>query len=102
MNVISFLRLIYMIYGGKKPDAEKIQKMGLLAVKLGQVHALRIDFLNEETCLELSKLYRATIPIKSEDALKNINRDNFIWIDEKPLASASVGQIGRASCRERV
>ncbi len=99
MNVISFLRLIYMIYGGKKPDAEKIQKMGLLAVKLGQVHALRIDFLNEETCLELSKLYRATIPIKSEDALKNINRDNFIWIDEKPLASASVGQVYKAKLK---
>ncbi len=99
MNIISFLRLIYMIYGGKKPDAEKIQKMGLLAVKLGQVHALRIDFLNEETCLELSKLYRATIPIKSEDALKNINRDNFIWIDEKPLASASVGQVYKAKLK---
>lgn len=85
-----------MIYGNKKPEAKKIQEMGLLAVKIGQVHALRIDFLNEETCLELSKLYRANIPIKNEDVLKNIDRNKFIWIDEKPLASASVGQVYRA------
>ncbi len=96
MNIVSFLKLIWMIYGNKKPDAEKIQEMGLLAVKIGQVHALRIDFLNEETCIELSKLYRANIPIKSEYVLKNINRTKFSWINEKPLASASVGQVYRA------
>jgi len=96
MNIISFLKLIRMIYGGKKPDIEKIQKMGLLAVKIGQVHALRIDFLNEETCLELSKLYRANIPINAEAVLKNIDRTKFSWIDERPLASASVGQVYKA------
>jgi len=96
MNMISFLKLIYMIYGNKKPDVEKIQKMGLLAVKIGQVHALRIDFLNEETCVELSKLYRANIPIKSEEALKKIDRKKFSWINEKPIASASVGQVYNA------
>lgn len=96
MNFLSFINLIRMIYGPGRPDIEKIQKMGLLAVKIGQVHALRIDFLNEETCLELSRLYRATIPIKAEDALKNIERSRFSYIDETPLASASVGQVHRA------
>lgn len=96
MNVFSFLKLIQMIYGKKKPDIEKIQEMGLLAVKIGQVHALRIDFLNEETCIELSKLYRANVPIKAEEVLKNIDRTKFSWIDETPLASASVGQVYRA------
>jgi ubiquinone biosynthesis protein len=96
MNIISFLKLIRMIYGNKKPDVQKIQKMGLLAVKIGQVHALRIDFLNEQTCIELSKLYRANIPINSEDVLKNIDRSKFSRIDEEPLASASVGQVYRA------
>lgn len=96
MNILSFLNLLRMIYGGKKPDIVKIQKMGLLAVKIAQVHALRIDFLSEATCLELSKLYRANIPIKTEDALKDIDRSKFSWIDEKPLATASVGQVYRA------
>ena len=96
MNFFSFLKLIWMIYGNKKADAEKIQEMGLLAVKIGQVHALRIDFLNEETCIELSKLYRANVPIKAEQVLKSIDRTKFSWIDETPLASASVGQVYRA------
>ncbi|MBN1627066.1 MAG: AarF/ABC1/UbiB kinase family protein [Deltaproteobacteria bacterium] len=96
MNIISFIKLIVMIYGNKKPDVEKIQRMGLLAVKIGQVHALRIDFLSEETCIELSRLYRANIPIKSEAVLKDIDRTRFSWIDEAPLASASVGQVYRA------
>lgn len=85
-----------MIYGDKKADAEAIQKMGLLAVKIGQVHALRIDFLPEETCLELSKLYRANIPIGSEEVLKQVDRSQFEWVDERPLASASVGQVYKA------
>jgi ubiquinone biosynthesis protein len=85
-----------MIYGDKKADARRIQEMGLLAVKIGQVHALRIDFLNEETCIELSKLYRTNVPIKAEQVLKNIDRTKFSWIDETPLASASVGQVYRA------
>lgn len=99
MNIVSFLNLLRMIYGKRKPDILKIQKMGLLAVKIGQVHALRIDFLNEETCLELSKLYRATIPIRSEDVLKRIDLSKFSYVDEKPLASASVGQVHRAKLK---
>ena len=99
MNVFSFLNLIRMIYGKKKPDVRKIQNMGLLAVKIGQVHALRIDLLNPETCFELSKLYRANVPIAAEQVLRNVDRSKFSWIDETPLASASVGQVYRARLR---
>ena len=88
-----------MIYGKGTPDIDKIQKMGLLAVKIGQVHALRIDFLDEKTCIELSRLYRATIPIKSEKALEKVDKESFSWIDDKPLASASVGQVYRAKLK---
>ena len=47
MNWIQFGRLIHSIYShnGKLPDLDWIQRLGLLAVKLGQVHALRSDFL---------------------------------------------------------
>ncbi|MDA3887088.1 MAG: AarF/ABC1/UbiB kinase family protein [Candidatus Delongbacteria bacterium] len=95
MNVFNFLSLIRMIYHNK-PDIDKIQKMGLLAVKIGQVHALRIDFLDENTCIELSKLYRSNTPVKSEDVLKNVDRSKFSHIDDSPLATASVGQVYRA------
>ncbi|MDD3627757.1 MAG: AarF/ABC1/UbiB kinase family protein [bacterium] len=77
--------------------------MGLLAVKIGQVHALRIDFLSEEKCRELSKLYRHTISIPPEDFFKTLKQlstpefiDLFEKIEEKPLASASVGQVHKA------
>ena len=60
MNWIQFGRLIHSIYGrgGKLPDLDWIQSLGLLAVKLGQVHALRIDFLDREKCEHLARLYR--------------------------------------------
>ncbi|MBN2789470.1 MAG: AarF/ABC1/UbiB kinase family protein [Candidatus Delongbacteria bacterium] len=95
MNIFSFISLIKMIYRNK-PDIDKIQKMGLLAVKIGQVHALRIDFLDENTCIELSKLYRTNTPVRSEDVLKNVDRSKFSHIDDSPLATASVGQVYRA------
>jgi len=95
LNIFSFLTLIRMIYGNR-PDIGKIQEMGLLAVKIGQVHALRIDFLEEHTCIELSKLYRTNTPIKTEDALRNVDRSQFSHIDEEPIATASVGQVYRA------
>ena len=60
MNWIQFGRLIHSIYShnGKLPDLDWIQRLGLLAVKLGQVHALRSDFLEPAKCEHLSKLFR--------------------------------------------
>jgi hypothetical protein len=46
MNWIQFGRLIHSIYGrgGKLPDLDWIQRLGLLAVKLGQVFTAPRDF----------------------------------------------------------
>ena len=68
MNWIGFIRLMRNIYGRDLPDLEKIQEQGLLAVKIAQVFALRIDFLNEEKCRHLSRLYRHTLELPSEAA----------------------------------
>lgn len=86
-----------MIYREKEEiDIEKIQKWGLLAVKIGQVHALRLDFLPVEKCSKLSFLYRKNIEIAPDDALAKINKDIFENFEKKPVASASVGQVHRA------
>lgn len=99
MNWIEFIILIRMIYGKGKLDLNRIQKMGLLAVKIGQVHALRIDFLDPKKCAELAKLYRFNVPVPNEDVLKYVDKSAFAEIDDKPLATASVGQVYKAKLK---
>ncbi len=103
MNSIILLRLIWELYFKKGlPDIEKIQKWGLLAVKIGQIHALRIDFLGPEKCHHLSKLYRKNTYIRSEDIADSIDEylarhpDKFSFIEKTPFAAASVGQVYKA------
>lgn len=103
MNWWNFFRLMRTIYGKGLPDLDLIQRLGLLAVKIGQTYALRIDFLNEDTCKHLSRLYSHTDRMSAEDfkTLLDENtsdewRSHFSSIDREPLASASVGQVHRA------
>lgn len=102
MNWIQFGRLIRSIYSrnGKLPDLDWIQSLGLLAVKLGQVHALRSDFLEPEKCEHLSKLFRNNHSMGPEDFLHLIEStavpnftSHFEEIEPDALASASVGQV---------
>ncbi len=102
MNWIQFGRLIHSIYShnGKLPDLDWIQSLGLLAVKLGQVHALRSDFLEPEKCEHLSKLFRNNYAMGAEDFLHLIEStavqnftSHFEEIEPEALASASVGQV---------
>ena len=109
MNWIQFGRLIHSIYGrgGKLPDLDWIQDLGLLAVKLGQVHALRIDFLEREKCEHLARLYRRNATLTPEDFLGLLRASavpgffyHFENIEPAALASASVGQVHRARLKD--
>jgi ubiquinone biosynthesis protein len=107
MTTFDFLRLIYTIYGSKKPDIAYIERMGLLAIKIGQVHALRVDFLDEETCRELTRLYQAVEHISAEEVQSLITQEappdflsHFATFDQAPFASASVGQVHRATLQD--
>lgn len=105
MNTFQSLWLIRELYFKKGlPDLNKIQSLGLLAVKIGQIHALRLDFLSPEKCQHLSTLYRSNNPISVEDVNALIVaqggktfRNKFSHIDSKPLATASVGQVYKAT-----
>lgn len=88
-----------------------IQREGLLAVKIGQTYALRVDFLPESSCLKLTRLYRHTDaipPVSFKDMLKRrapaLLLKELRSLDDAPLASASVGQVhlGRLQNGERV
>lgn len=103
MNILSFLRLLHTIYSEPEPDIQSIQRLGLLAVKIGQVFALRPDFLGEERCRALARLYSNTESLPPEDALRLIESyagahylENFSAFDPEPFASASIGQVHRA------
>ncbi len=106
MNWFGFVRLMRSIYGSGLPDLQKIQDQGLLAVKIAQVFALRIDFLNREKCQHLARLYRHTVAIPAEDMRRLLRQytdeafaAHFESIKASALASASVGQVHRARLR---
>ncbi len=104
MNLIQFFGLLRTIYGSKKPDISSIQKKGLLAVKIAQHYALRIDFLDEKVCRELAKLFRSTDSIDPDGVEKLLTENcspgwvnNFSRFDTKAFASASIGQVHRGT-----
>ncbi len=107
MNAFGFLRLLRAIYGNKAPDLGEIQAQGLLAVKIAQHYALRVDFLDPEVCRHLSKLYRSTLPMPPAGLRAQLNRHvgpewlaEFESIEEEPLASASIGQVHRGRLKD--
>lgn len=105
MRWIMFIRLLKEIFNKKRlPDLNYIQNQGLLAVKIAQTFALRIDFLSEANCTHLAKLYTKTTPIEEEDVkvlLKHYTAEgwlnHFAHIEPTPIGSASVGQVHRAT-----
>ena len=108
MRWLMFIKLFKMIFNKKRlPDLDYIQKQGLLAVKIAQTFALRIDFLSERTCSHLAKLYTRTTPIAEEDfqvLLQSYVDDSwfthFKSIENRPLGSASVGQVHLAELND--
>ena len=62
MRLLTFVRFIRMITKDGPADLDKIQDMGLLAVKLTQIFALRPDLLSEEKCRQLQFSTKEQIP----------------------------------------
>lgn len=104
IRTLSFLRLFWMLFSPmvRRPDLKRIEKMGLLAIKIGQMYGLRSDFLSVEKCQHLSQLYESVDPISSEkfsEILKKEAPESFweavFMYQEEPLATASLGQVHR-------
>ena len=107
MKLGTFLRFFRQIKGKKPVDIDAIQSMGLLAVKLGQIFALRPDLIDPDRCIELQQLYSRAATIPEEDSQRLLDRfapdgflDHFEHLDMKPFAAASIGQIHRGVLKD--
>ncbi len=99
---------------GNGPEAQKnqtlgervrlvVQDLGPSFVKLGQIVSTRPDLVPPDVILELKKLQDRVPPVSFAEIKAVIEADlsgsifDLVeWIDESPLASASVGQVHRA------
>ena len=87
-------------------NAERIERMGVLAVKIAQMYAVRSDLLSAEKCAELSKLMQRATTLTAaqfDERWKKVAPANFIAAVEtlatEPIAAASLGQVHRARLR---
>jgi ubiquinone biosynthesis protein len=80
-----------------------LQDLGPSFIKLGQIASTRNDLLPPEVVVELKKLQDEVPPVPFEEIKKVIEtslgapiEQVFVSFDEKPLATASIGQVHRA------
>lgn len=108
MNALDFPRLFRAILTpGVAVDAAAIERMGLLAVKIAQMYAVRSDLLGEEKCLELSRLLQRTEALTADEFKHRWSElapaaltEALLDLVQVPLAAASLGQVHRATLRD--
>lgn len=80
-----------------------IEEMGTTFIKLGQIASTRGDLLPRDLIKELEKLQSHVPPFPASEARRLIEEsldakidDVFMIFDDKPVGSASIGQVHRA------
>ena len=83
-----------------------LQDLGPSFIKLGQIVSTRADLLPKELIVELKKLQDDVPPVSFEAIKKEIEAELaatldevYVRFEEAPLATASIGQVHRATLR---
>jgi ubiquinone biosynthesis protein len=83
------------------------EELGPTYIKLGQILSTRPDLIPLEFIKELTKLQDKVPAFPFDQVRKVIDseferppEDVFEWLDEEPLASASIGQVHRAALKD--
>lgn len=99
MTIFSFVQLIKEIYGKELPDLKKIEEKGLLAVKIAEYFALRVDFLDKKRCKHLSRLFWNNDSLNYEEVIEVVERYNgkcwlniFEYFEYQSFSSNAIAQ----------
>jgi ubiquinone biosynthesis protein len=103
-----FITLFRRLFGpAEKLDTREIESMGLLAVKIAQMYAIRGDLLGPEKTAKLARLYEQATPMAADDFMAAYEREapealkrELVSLDREPLAAASLGQVHRGRLRD--
>lgn len=108
MTTFDFARLFRALLSARAPlDGAAIERMGLLAVKIAQMYAVRPDLVGVEKCSLLSRLLQRTEPLAHPDFDRRWRELSPAAFEAAlhtrhsvPLASASLGQVHRATLHD--
>lgn len=108
MRAWRFITLFRRIFGpAERLDAGEIESMGLLAVKIAQMYAIRGDLLGPEKTGKLATLYEQASPMEPGRFREVLEREappalleSLEHLEEEPLAVASLGQVHRGRLRD--
>lgn len=103
---ITKVLLKYKFEFGVTPEKVRaaIEDLGPAYIKMGQIMSMRDDIIPLEYCEELKKLRLNVTPMPFSEVRENVEKTTnkkleeiFKSVDEKPIGSASIGQVHRAT-----
>ena len=104
-EIMEVIRKHKLVRNGLTPETLRhlLEDLGPTFIKIGQIMSSRQDILPAEYCAELEKLRADVSPLSIDVIKKEIEtelgrpvEELFASIDEKPLGSASIGQVHAA------
>lgn len=108
-EVTQIVKKYELTKNGLSPEILRLmlEDMGPTFVKIGQIMSKRTDILPKAYCTELEKLCEESKPLAFEEVKEVIEgqfgkpiEDIFKVFDEKPIGSASIGQVHTATLKD--